>query len=51
MIKINTLIVFMLFAYMIDGGKQRWHKCKFPHSWDWKIEHIIDKKEAYYYYS
>jgi len=38
-----NIIVIILFAYMIDGGtKERYHKCEFPHSWDKKIEHIID---------
>ena len=35
-------------AHMIDGGKQRWHKCRFPHSWDNKIERILDAGEVKY---
>ena len=29
-------------AFMIDGKKQRWHRCEFPHSWNKEIEHILD---------
>ena len=37
-------------AYMIDGGKQRWHGCEFPHSWDKNIEHIINTKQVKVFY-
>lgn len=39
-----TLFELLFLVYMIDGGqRQRWHECEFPHSWDNKIEHVIDK--------
>ena len=39
------------YAYMIDGGRQRWHNCKFPHSWNNKIEYIIDKLDFEVHYA
>ena len=48
----NIILVFslILFVYMVEDGRQRWHKCEFPHSWDNEIEYIIDTKMAVIYY-
>ena len=41
---------FSVHSYMIEGGKQRWHECEFPHSLDKEIEHIIDTGMAVVHY-
>jgi len=51
----NTIIILLFLnlsvhSYMIDGGKQRWHECEFPHSWDRDTEHVIDTLEFEIHY-